>query len=133
MDRFVLANKLGEVYFAPTDVRLYEGTVRQPDVLFIREENRGRITRQGLDGPPDWVAEVISAGTRETDEVAKLADYARAGVPEYWLVDPADQTIRVYTLHEGAYRLAAAYTPGQTARSETLPGFAVTVDTLFGE
>jgi Uma2 family endonuclease len=124
---------LGRARFAPFDVRLFTDTIRQPDVFFIRKEHRERVTRRFLDGPPDWVAEVISPGSRIVDEEEKLDEYAQAGVPEYWLVDPEDQTIRVYVLPEGkdAYTLAATSTAEQTARSETLPGFEVPVANIF--
>ena len=133
LDRFVQANGLGEVYFAPVDVRLFPGTIRQPDVLFLREEHRERITERYIDGPPDWVAEVISEGTRHVDEEVKTTEYASAGVPEYWLVDPEDKTIRVHVLEGNAYRLAAIYRPGQVARAETLPGFEIAVNRVVGE
>ena len=129
---YVDANRLGVVRTAPLDVRLFPGTIRQPDVLFLREEHRERITERYIDGPPDWVAEVISEGTRRVDEEVKTTEYASAGVPEYWLVDPEDKTIRVHVLEGNAYRLAAIYRPGQIARSETLSGFEIAVDRVFG-
>ncbi len=123
--------RLGIVCVAPYDVHLSEGTIRQPDVLFLREENRQHNNGKYIEGPPDWVAEVISPGTRHTDEIDKLAEYARAGVPEYWLVDPENRAIRVYVLRGvPAYTLAGTYTPGQTARSESLEGFEVMVDKI---
>jgi Uma2 family endonuclease len=119
------------VRVAPYDVRLFPGTIRQPEVLFIREEHRDRIQRT-LNGPPDWVAEVISPEERETDEVVKMAEYARAGVPEYWLLDPEAETIRVYNLAGDSYALAATAAAGQVARAVTLDGFEVAADTIFG-
>ncbi len=70
---------------------------------------------------PDWVAEIISPGARKTDEVDKLAEYAQAGIPEYWIIDLKKKTVRVYLLPEGGkeYTLAATYTSGQAARSVT--------------
>ena len=95
---YVDAHQLGVVRHAPYDVRLFPGTIRQPDLVFIRAEHMDRITGRYFDGPPDWVAEIISPGSRELDEEVKLAEYARAGVPEYWLVDPENRTIRIHTL-----------------------------------
>jgi len=125
------SRELGIVCVAPYDVHLFEGTIRQPDVLFLRQENHQRNTGRCIEGPPDWAAEVISPGTRHTDEVDKLAEYAKAGVPEYWLVDPENKTILVYVLHGNpAYTLAGTYTPGQAARSETWESFEVVVDKI---
>jgi Uma2 family endonuclease len=123
--------KLGTICVAPYDVHLFEGTVRQPDILFLHEANRQRNTGKYIEGAPDWVAEVISPGTRHTDEVDKLAEYAKAGVSEYWLIDPENRTIRVYALRGGtAYVLAGTYTPGLSAHSEILAGFEVAVDKI---
>lgn len=131
LDTYVTTHRLGVVRVAPYDVRLFPGTIRQPDVLFIREEHRARISRT-LEGPPDWVAEVISPEDRETDEVVKLAEYARAGIPEYWLLDSEQGTIRVYVLTGETYTLTATHGAGQIARSATITGFEIAVNAVFG-
>jgi Uma2 family endonuclease len=130
--RYVKAEGLGRAITSPFDVRLWEDKIRQPDVLFICSKNLAQVKTTYLDGPPDWVAEVISPGSRTIDEVDKLADYAKAGVPEYWLVDLEEQTIRVNVLAGDSYRLAATYQAGQTARAETVEGFAIPVDQVMG-
>jgi Uma2 family endonuclease len=130
--RYVKTEGLGRAITSPFDVRLWEDKIRQPDVLFIRSENLSQIKTTYLDGPPDWVAEVISPGSRTVDEVDKLADYAKAGVPEYWLVDLEAQTIRVNVLAGDSYRLAATYEAGQTAHAETVEGFTIPVDQVMG-
>lgn len=125
------ATQVGKAISAPFDVRLWEDRIRQPDVLFIRAGHLDRVKGTYLDGPPDWVAEVISPSSREVDEVEKIRDYAEAGVPEYWLIDPQAKTIRIYALRGDAYTLVATYGIGQTARSVTLEGFTVPVDRLL--
>lgn len=115
---------------APVDVRLFPGTIRQPDVLFVRQENRSRIG-SFVDGHPDWVSEVISPGSREIDEVTKLEEYARAGIPEYWLLDPDSPSIRVYTLQGDSYILTTTALAGQMALSSAIAGFEVAVDEVF--
>jgi Uma2 family endonuclease len=132
LDAFIQAGGHGEVFFAPFAVRLREGKIREPDVLFISAAHADRVTAQMVDGAPDWVAEVISPGSRVIDEVEKLADYAAAGVPEYWLVDLEARTIRVYALADAKYTLAGTYGAGETARSETLGGFEIPVDDVIG-
>jgi Uma2 family endonuclease len=127
------AHQLGAVRHAPYDVRLFPGTIRQPDLVFIRSEHMDRIVGRYFDGPPDWVAEIISPGSRELDEEVKLAEYAQAGVPEYWLVDPENRTIRVYTLQGEAYILTSTASLGQVARSATIEGFEVPVGGVFGK
>ena len=82
-------------------------------------------------GRPDWVAEIISPTEREIDEVVKLEEYALAGIPEYWLLDPDNATIRVYVLEDDPYALSATVSAGQTTRSVTIPGFELAVDDVF--
>jgi Uma2 family endonuclease len=127
------AHQLGVVRHAPYDVRLFLGTICQPDLVFICSEHMDRIVGKYFDGPPDWVAEIILPGSRELDEEVKLIEYARAGVPEYWLVDPENRTIRVYTLQGEAYTLASTASSGQVARSTTIEGFEVPVGGVFGK
>jgi Uma2 family endonuclease len=132
LDAYARAGGHGEALFAPVAVRLWEGKIREPDVLFIRAEHAECIAEQMIDGAPDWVAEVISPGSRKIDEVDKLADYASAGIPEYWLVDLEARTVRVYALAAAKYALAGTYGAGETARSETLGGFEIPVDDVIG-
>ncbi len=132
LDAFVHAGGHGEVFIAPLAVRLREGKIREPGVLFISAAHADRVIPQMIDGAPDWVAEVISPGSRKIDEVEKLADYAEAGIPEYWLVDLDARTIRVYALADAKYALAGTYGAGETARSETLGGFKIPVDDVIG-
>jgi Uma2 family endonuclease len=133
LGNYVRQHGLGVVRYAPHDVRLYAGTVRQPDLFFVREENRDRFTGQVFEGGPDWIAEILSPADRQTDEVAKLAEYAQAGVPEYWLVDPEEATIRIFTLAGEGYRLAATVGHGEIATSTAIAGFAVEVDEVFAD
>lgn len=133
LDQFVEPNKLGEVLYAPLPVRLWLNQIRMPDILFLRAGREDRKRKMWIDGAPDWIAEIVAPDTRALDEGEKLADYARAGVPETWLVDPENRCISAYTLRsdEDRYTLASLYGPGTDARAETLPGFEVAVDRLF--
>lgn len=131
LKRHVDSHDLGTAVVSPLTVRLWEGTIREPDVLFYRKEHRDRIGERWSE-PPDWVAEVVLPGTKNTDEVDKLAEYAKAGIPEYWLVDIKDMTIRVYALRGGeVYTLVETYRAGEIARSETIAGFEVMVDRVM--
>jgi Uma2 family endonuclease len=131
LHRFVLENQLGIVIVAPFGVRLWEDKIREPDVLFVQEKNRNRIQKDHFDGAPDWVAEVISPGSRKTDEVDKLAEYAEAGIPEYWIVDLEKRTIRVFHLEGTSYQLVTTYSSGQVAEAVTIDGFTVPVDEVI--
>jgi Uma2 family endonuclease len=128
--RFVEEHDLGIVQVAPLPVRLWPGKIREPDVLFMAHEHRERISEQVV-GPPDLVMEVLSPGTRHIDRMDKSVEYARAGIPEYWIIDPEAQTVEVFVLREGAYDLRGKWGVDTIAHSALLKGFQVPVADLF--
>ena len=77
------------------------------------------------------MAEIVSPDRPERDLVDKRADYAEAGIPEYWIVDPRHDTITVLTLAAGAYVEHGVYARGDTATSPRLDGLAVDVASTF--
>jgi Uma2 family endonuclease len=128
LDVFARAHSLGEALPAGVRVRLWEGKFREPDVVFMKAENRSRINDEYWDGA-DLVMEVVSgsAGDRHRDLVEKRAEYARAGIPEYWIVDPEEGRIVVLALQGAEYVEHGVFTRGQRATSRLLPGFEVDV------
>jgi Uma2 family endonuclease len=129
---FIDAHDLGILRFAPLPVRLWPDKVREPDILFVSHEHADRVAEQAY-GPPDLVVEVISASTRRTDRVEKFVEYARAGISEYWLVDPEARSIEVFALEDDAYTLLIKAGSGEKARSKLFDGFEVDVDGVFAE
>lgn len=138
MRTFVLEGDLGIIRFAPLPVHLWPGKIRMPDIMFLAREHAGRVD-EVMWGVPDLVVEVVGLGTEETDHEIKPLEYAHAGIPECWIVDPDTQSISVLVLkprEAGTYR---AYTPlgefvsGQTAHSRLLQGFQIAVDDVFAE
>src|SRR5437867_2052983 len=87
---FVEAHRLGLVLLAGIPVRLWEGKMREPDVVFMRTQNRGRRREKYWEGA-DLVMEVVSPGGRQRDLEVKKQEYARAGIPEYWIIDPEQE------------------------------------------
>jgi Uma2 family endonuclease len=127
---FVRPRGLGVVLVAGIPVRVQHGKMRQPDVVFMRHENRGRRGKQFWDGA-DLVVEVVSEGGRSRDLETKRGEYAAAGIPEYWIVDPARQVIEVLGEDSGVYQLRGQYPAGADAVSVVLPGSSVAVDAVF--
>ena len=78
-----------------------------PDVLIVCDKDK--IKPDGIYGAPDLVVEVLSPSTMTRDRGIKKDTYAKAGVREYWIVDPVSQSIEVYHLHEGRFELDHAY------------------------
>jgi Uma2 family endonuclease len=130
---FVTARRLGKVLFAPLKVRLWDGKIREPDLAFMLEAHAGRRENRYWQGA-DLVVEVVSGDDPDRDWIEKRDEYARAGIPEYWIVDPRDGTLTVFTLSAGekTYRRAGQFSPGDTAVSVLLPGLQVNVSAAFG-
>jgi Uma2 family endonuclease len=131
---FVSTRSLGFVVHAPLPVRLGPRHYREPDVVFFKPKR----LPPGKEYPElaDLIIEIVSddANSRKRDYEEKRRDYAAAGVPEYWIVDPQDQTVTVLALDEkdgGTYRLHNTFSPGTNATSVLLPGFSIDVAELF--
>jgi len=125
---FIQERKLGEVHFAPLRIRVAPDTIREPDVVFVSKK---RLPKDKTVPPhgADLVIEVVSPSeeSRKRDLIEKRRDYARAGISEYWIVDPESFTITVLALHGTKYEQAGKYKAGQTAASKLLPGFGIDV------
>lgn len=131
MIEYVEVNNLGIVQIAPLPVRLWPGKIREPVILFVAKGHEDRIGEQ-VYGVPDLVVEVVSAHSRETDYGERKGEYERAGIREYWIVDPDEGTISAYVLREKKYELLGRWKKGEVVRSETLDGFEVAVEDILG-
>ena len=129
---FAKAAAIGYVLPAALRVRLWERKYREPDVVFMLSHHAQRRHDSYWDGA-DLVMEVVSNAPedRRRDLVTKRREYAQAGIPEYWIVDPQNQTVVVLWLEGKQYRQHGLFGPGEMATSLLLPGFAVAVDEVF--
>ena len=128
---FVEQHQLGEVFFAPFDVKFSPYSVVEPDLFYISREKRFTLGDNFVDGAPDMVVEVLSPSNRMQDLVKKAALYAQYGVAEYWVVDPESQTVAVHQWKDGQY---VALKPKKgIARSIVLKGFEVSIQEIFAE
>ena len=121
----------GEGFPAPLDVVLSDHDVVEPDLLFIAKDRLGIVTEDNVQGAPDLVVEVISEGSRKRDAITKRVLYARYGVRFYWLVDPEEETVRVFELKEGGYDEPATLRAGQELGCALFPGITADVGRLF--
>lgn len=122
---------LGEVYMAPFDVELADDKTVQPDVLVILNDHLDMITENCIVGAPDLIVEVISPGSAGYDRREKQNAYARAGVPEYWLVDPAAHTIEVLSLEHHEYRSLGVFQGKAILPTRVIASFPVRVEQFF--
>jgi Uma2 family endonuclease len=96
---------------------------REPDLLFITQENLGRLKNTYLDGPADLAVEIVSPESRLRDRGEKLAEYEMGGVREYWIIDPGEQRTDFYMLAaDGRYERQRADAQG-VYHSQVVEGF----------
>ena len=120
----------GRVVGAPFRLNLPNGNYREPDVLYLKKEHLRMFGNAAWTGA-DLVLEIISPGGKKRDTVDKRLDYAKAGISEYWIIDPEPRTITVLKLVGTQYIEHGNFTLGQVATSVLLPGFSVDVTAVF--
>lgn len=132
--RHVRSRGVGRVLLAPVDVVLdrQRPLVLQPDILFVSRTRSG-ILGDRVYGAPDLVVEIFSPAGELFDRTEKAAFYAQHGVREYWLVDPASESIEVRRLESSGQEVLGVYRRGDTLRSALLPDFSLPVDDAFAE
>ena len=123
----------GRAFVAPLDVVLTMWDVVEPDVLFVAGDQE-ILTERNVRGAPALVIEVLSAGTRRTDEQIKRRLFAREGVVEYWLVDPKRHAVTLYRRQvDGTFPRQARLTSdaGDRLTTPLLPGLTLALRQLF--
>ena len=127
-----LHGKTCEVISAPFDVRLKtkgkKDTVVQPDLLVICDKLL--IDEKGCNGAPDMIVEILSPSSVTHDMLIKYGLYLKAGVREYWIVDPGAKTIITHVLKDGAYE-RKIYDYPDTAQTTILEGCNVELSEVF--
>ena len=133
-----LVGKKCKAFSAPFDVRLFEkpgdspedvDTVVQPDLMVVCDQSK--LDRHGIYGAPDLVVEIISPSTQRYDRLVKLDLYQRAGVQEYWIVDPLYRSVQVLTLTGGQLLPKEVYGRTGIARVNVLEGCFIDLSTVF--
>jgi Uma2 family endonuclease len=127
---YVAAQKLGMVLMAPLRVQLSPHQFREPDVVFMLAQHTARIGEEFWEGA-DLVMEVVSPDDPRRDLEIKRHEYAVAGIPEYWIVDPRDGRITVLRLDGEHYVVHGEFTRGMQATSAMLSNFSVDVTAVF--
>ncbi len=126
---FAEAKKSGVIYTAPFQMKL-PTSGREPDLLYVAAEHVSRIQKTHLNGPADLAVEIISPESAARDRGEKFYEYARGGVPEYWLIDYETEWAEFYHLDGRRYRLAMEGREG-TYTSAVLPDFWLNIEWLW--
>jgi len=133
-DFAVTEYQLGTVLFSGLRVKLWEGRIREPDVVFMFAENKGRRGNKFWQGA-DLAMEVVSEDDPDRDWFKKREEYAKAGIREYWIVDPRAESITVFFLDESgrAYTEIGEFKSGDRAASKLIDGFSIDVAEVFSQ
>ncbi|MCL2856683.1 MAG: Uma2 family endonuclease [Oscillospiraceae bacterium] len=130
-----LKNSSCKLFTAPFDVRMSaadkDDTVVQPDLVVICD--RSKLKGTGCIGVPDMVIEISSPSTARRDRWIKYNLYQRAGVREYWIVDPGTRTVSVHVLLESGDYKTTAYGDTGAAPVSVLPGCEINLGEVFAE
>lgn len=135
-----LRGKKCKVYPAPFDVRLFEedgtrpedvDTVVEPDITVVCDPSK--LDERGCKGAPDMVAEILSPSTQRHDRFIKFSLYQRAGVREYWIVDPDSKTAQSFILEGGHYAVKEFGTVGDKMKVNVLEDCIIDLSDVFPE
>ncbi|MDR2134319.1 MAG: Uma2 family endonuclease [Treponema sp.] len=136
-----LKGKPCQVFAAPFDVRLFpkedgsDDTVVQPDLLVICDRSKiadGRACR----GAPDLVIEILSPSNTDIPLLSKFTKYLKAGVREYWIVDPKEKDIQVHILEPADEKsperfISTAHNGIETLKVSALPGLNIDFNSVW--
>jgi Uma2 family endonuclease len=122
---------LGELFHAPCDVVLSDTNVVQPDILFVAAGRQGIIGKAAIQGPPDLAIEILSEGTAARDLDVKRKLYAKYGVREYWIVDPAAATVEALEWTPSGYRTLHVVPRAGALSSPVLPDLNLALQEIF--
>lgn len=138
--RDYLKGKRCEVYHAPFAVRPFEldgddpenvDTLVEPDITVVCDPSK--LDDIGCKGAPDLVMEILSPSTQRHDKLTKFNLYQRAGVREYWIVDPASRSVQVFVLEDGRYAAKDFGAVGEDLKVNVLEDCTIDLSQVFSE
>ncbi len=137
--RSVFKKNKCKVYFAPFDVRLINHkkstadkeiiTVVQPDLCVVCNPNI--VDKNNCLGAPNLIVEILSRSTSKKDLTIKFDLYEENGVQEYWIVNPSEKDVHIYTLQNGKYIGSRPFIMETEIQSPTFPELKFEVDKIF--
>ncbi|NJK62205.1 MAG: Uma2 family endonuclease [Synechococcaceae cyanobacterium SM2_3_1] len=127
-----------KVFATGVGIRTGIRTSREPDICIIHAEDWEALRKQNpksaiVERPPLLVVEVVSPGedNREKDYKLKVREYQELGISEYWVVDPEDEKVTVFTLQNRSNYLASEFKGIDIIKSQYFSELELIVDHLF--
>jgi Uma2 family endonuclease len=130
-NNYIKEHQLGKCYVSPIDVYFDKYNNSQPDIIFIKKDREFIITKDGIQGQPDLIVEVLSPSTYKIDRNSKFNLYLKFGVSEYWIVDPKTKIVEVYSLQQSYYEMTAHALETGEVESQVLKGLKIDLDKIF--
>ena len=129
-----LKGKPCRVFAAPLDLRLFpkkdksDNTIVQPDLLVVCDNNK--IDKGSINGAPDLVIEIVSPSNSHSELFLKFQYYLKAGVREYWVIDPQRKNVQVH-LYENSHYITTLYEDNECIPVTILPGLEIATEDLW--
>ncbi len=129
---YTMEGQPGKLYYAPVDVILSNENIIIPDLVYIKKSNESIIKEKAIEGVPDLMVEILSIN-RDHDLIYKKDLYETYGVLEYWIVDPTDESLKLFSYNKNSnkYNAAKEYKNSDIIKSEILLGFSLKVEDIF--
>lgn len=132
-----LQGKPCRVYHAPFCVRLDVEkddndikNVVEPDITVVCDSSK--LDERGCKGSPDMIIEILSPSTGKKDKVIKFNKYEKAGVKEYWILEPDQKLVSVFLLQStGRYGRPQMYTDEDQIKVSIFPDLTIELNTIF--
>lgn len=121
----------GEVFVAPIELALDDGSIPQPDVVWVAEGGRCVIEDKRLRGAPELIVEVLSPGTSRYDKIDKYRLYEKHAVREYWIAHPIEQYVEVHVLEGEKYRFHGTFGAAESFVSPVLGHKTIALNRVF--
>ena len=118
-----------KVFPAPTDVKLSENDIVQPDLLIVCDEKQ--MKRTHIEGAPALIIEILSPSTTIHDKGRKMDLYAAGGVKEIWLITPHPAMVEVFTLKDKSYFLNHVFGRDDILKSPTFKELKLDLSPVF--
>jgi Uma2 family endonuclease len=134
LQAYLSLNVIGQIRHAPFVMRLdATDSRREPDLQVILDSNPGDLSDTAMIGPAGICIEVVSEESVARDHGEKFAEYEKAGVQEYWIVDPLRDTCRFNRLNEAGVYIPVQVEQDGSYETPLLPGFRLNVAILWRE
>ena len=131
LSKYVDNHSMGEVLCAPIDVFFSKTETYQSDIIYISKDRLPIIAEDKVEGAPDLIVEILSPTTAEYDLRHKKQIYEQHNVKEYWIVDPIEKSVDVYTNKGNKYELIDKFHKSQVLKSSLIKRLEIDLSDVF--